>query len=348
MANIELIDKLAAEGVLSVDEFTELLSSYDAADRDHAASLAYRIARAEFGTALHAWGVIDISNICARECFCCGICRDSEIERYRLTVEEVLDCCAEGHRLGFRSFLLQSGEDPELTDDVIENLIWRVRKKFGDSAIALSFGERVRDTYERYFSAGADRYLLRHETADPEHYAKLHPRRMTLSNRIRALDDLKDIGFQVGCGMMIGTPFQTPELLAKDLAFLAEFDPSFATVGPFISSQATRFADEPRGSIELTLFVMSLVRIMLPDAGMPVMPTIAVMHSRGREMAVMAGANIVLPNLTPPVVREQFAVNDGRLTCGPEVAEGFGKLSTRMSAIGYTFASDRGDLPVRH
>lgn len=349
MSNIDLIDRLADEGVLSVEEFTELLSTYTAPDRDRAASLAYRMARAEFGCDLHAWGVIDISNICVRDCYYCGICRANEdVERYRLTVSEVLACCAEGHRLGFRTFLLRSAEDPEITDDFVEDMIWQIRKRFPGSAIALALGEHSRQTYERYFSAGADRYLLRHESADPEHYAQLHPRRMTLANRTRALQDLKDIGFQTGPGMLVGAPHQTAERLAKDLVFLADFDPALASVGAFLPTPGTKYAETPPGSLEKTLFVLSLVRIMLPDAGIPVLPSVASLHSRAREMAVMAGANILLPNLTPTVERGKFAPYDGLLTLGAEAADGFEKLTHRMGAIGYGFACDRGDLPVRH
>lgn len=348
MSNIDLIDRLAADGVLAEEEFTELLATYTAADRDYAAALAYRIARGQFGTQLHAWGVIDLTNHCSKDCFYCGLCRSNEaLERYRLSTEDVLRCCAEGHDLGIRTFVLQAAEDPEFGDDVADDLIWRVRKGFPDSAIALSFGERSRAAYQRYFDAGADRYLLRHETADAEHFAQLHPRRSTLANRIRCLEDLKSIGFETGCGMMVGTPYQTPLRLARDLLFIADFDPALVTVGPFLPSSSTKFTGSPAGSVEKTLFMLSLVRIILPDADLPVMTSIATAHPRGREMAVMAGANVVLPNLTPPADRAKYSLYDGRVTLGRDAAEGLAILMKRMAAIGYTLASDRGERQRR-
>jgi len=348
VSNIELIDRLAADGVLAEEDLEVLLATYTAADRDYAASLAYRIARGRFGTNLHAWGVIDITNNCSKDCFYCGLCRSNEaLERYRLSTEEVLACCSEGHRLGIRTFVLQAAEDPDFGDDVADDLIWRVRKGFPDSAIALSFGERSRAAYQRYFDAGADRYLLRHETADADHYAQLHPRRSTLANRIRCLEDLKSIGFETGSGMLVGTPFQTPLRLARDLLFLADFDPALVTVGPFLPASTTKFAEAPAGSVEKTLFVLSLVRIILPNADLPVMTSIATAHPRGREMAVMAGANIVMPNLTPPAERAKYALYDGRGTLGADAADGLEILKRRMAAIGYTLASDRGERRTR-
>lgn len=344
MSNIELIDRLAADGGLSEEEFTGLLSSYTAADRDYAAAMAYRIARGQFGTQLRAWGVIDVTTNCSRDCFYCDLRRDNEAqERHRLSADDVLRCCAEGHELGIRTFVLQAAEDPEFGDDVADDLIWRVRKGYPDSAIALAFGERPRSVYQRYFDAGADRYLLRHETADAEHFAQLHPRRCTLANRIRCLEDLKSIGFETGCGMMVGTPYQTPLRLARDLRFVADFDPALVTIGPFLPAAGTRFADAPAGSLEKTLFVLSLVRILLPDAGLPVLTSLATAHSRGREMAVMAGADILMVDLTPPAVRAKSARRDDRLAPSGDPAEGLELLRRRMGAIGYTLASDRGE-----
>lgn len=344
MSNKELIDRLAAHRRLSVDEFEELLSTYAAEDRDHATSRAYKASRDRFGSALYAWGVIEITNVCAKECFYCGLCRSNEgLERYRLTTDEILERCAEGHALGFRTFVLQAGEDPELTDDVAYDLIWAISKKFPDCAIALAFGEKSRGTYQRYFDAGADRYLLRHETADAEHFALLHPRRVTLANRIRCLEDLQAVGFQTGCGMMVGTPFQTPRHLAQDLAFIADFRPAIVTIAPFLPAATTKFADHPAGPLGLTLFVLSLVRLILPDALLPATSALAASHSRGHELAVMAGANVVMPNLTPPEHRAKYAPYDAKLTAGPEIAEGLEILAKRMDAIGYQLVPQRGD-----
>lgn len=337
VANTELIDALAADGALSLDEFEKLLTTYTAADRDHAASKAYRIARQQFGTSLTAWGVVSVSNVCTKECLYCGLRRSNEqVERFRLSPEDVVTAWAEGHRLGFRTVYLEGGDDPELTDESMEHVIWLVKKQFGDSTVTLEFGERTRGTYERYFEAGGDAYVLRHESADADHFASLHPRRMTLANRIRCLEDLKAVGFSTGCGMMIGSPFQTPAHLARDLAFIADFDPASVSIGPFVPSASTEFADQPAGSIDKTLFVLSLVRIMMPTVDLPVLTSVATVHPRGREMAVMAGANVVMPNLTPTVDRAKFAPYDHKIVSGAEAAEGFEILSRRMAAIGYS------------
>jgi len=337
VANTELIDALAADGALSLDEFEKLLTTYTAADRDHAASRAYRIAREQFGTHLGAWGVVSVSNVCTKDCLYCGLRRSNDtIERFRLSVDEVLGACDAGHRLGIRAFYLEGGDDPELTDESMEHVIWQVKKRFGDSDVILEFGERSRTTFECYFEAGGDAYVLRHESADADHFASLHPRRMTLANRIRCLEDLKAVGFSTGCGMMIGSPFQTPAHLARDLAFIADFDPASVSIGPFVPSASTEFADQPAGSIDKTLFVLSLVRIMMPTVDLPVLTSVATVHPRGREMAVMAGANVVMPNLTPTVDRAKFAPYDHKIVSGAEAAEGFEILSRRMAAIGYT------------
>ena len=344
MANTDLIDRLAAEGTLSAPELEALLSTYTPADREYATSRAYKVARARFGTALHAWGVIQITNECARDCYFCGIANTAaDVTRYRLTPEQILGCCEEGYRLGFRTFVLQGANDPDFTDDLTTDLIWTIRRKFPDCAITLALGERPKSSYQKFFDAGADRYLLRHETADAEHFGQLHPRRNTLANRMRCLRDLKEIGFQTGPGMLVGAPFQTPERIAKDLAFLAEFRPQVVVVGPFLPSPTAKLADHPAGSLEGTLFVLSLIRLMLPDALLPALASLTRLHPRGRELAVMSGANVLLPNLTPPDLRSHFGSCDAGRLSDEGVAAETARITKRMADLGYTFGHDRGD-----
>lgn len=343
MSNKELIDRLAATGGLSVDEFEELVSTYTADDRDYATSRAYKATRDRFGPVLYPWGVVAISTFCSKECFYCGLCRGAEpLPPFRLDPAEIVERCQAGYDLGCRSLVLESSYDPELTDDYAEELIWKVKKRFSDCALVLSFGERSRETYERYFNAGADRYLLRHETADAELFAKLHPRRVNLANRVRCLEDLQSVGFQTGCGMLVGLPFADNRTLARDLAFMADFKPAVASIFPFQPSHTLRFTDASPGQIGITLFVISLVRLALPDALIPASRSLAAVHPRGREMAVMGGANVLFANLTPQTVRAQYASDCAEIGC-PEIGEKLAKLTQRMDAIGYRMAAERGD-----
>ncbi len=347
--NRELIDALVAEGMLPRDDLVELISTFTPEDRDHATSKAYKITRARFGDSVYAAGVVEISNHCARDCYYCGLRHSREgLDRFRLTPDEIVECCQVGYDSGIRTFVLTGGDDVEVSDDLAEDVIWRIRRRFPDSAITLSLGEQPRSRYQRYFDAGADRYVLRHETANAAHFAQLHPRRETLASRVRCLEDLRDIGFQTGCGMMVGSPFQTPEYLAEDLEFLADFSPELVDVGPFLPHHATPLGEHPAAPVDLTLFMISLVRIVLPDVVMPVTSALGTLHRRGRELGIMAGANAVMPNLTPLDVRPLYELFDHQVTLGAEAVEGISVLKKRLDAIGYQIVVDRGDFRERN
>lgn len=341
MSTTHLIDRLRSDGGLELDEYEELLSTYTPADRDHATSLAYRLARARFGPRLFTWGVVEISNYCARDCYFCGLrASNGALERYRLSREEILAACAEGYARGCRTLVLQGGEEGAAEDDGVDGLIWAIRKRFPDTAIALALGEHGHTTFQRLYAAGADRYLLGHVTADAEHYAQLHPRRRTWAGRLRSLTDLRAIGYQVGAGMLVGLPLQSPHHLAQDLAFLQSFRPEIALVGTFRPAPDAPLGDHPAGSFERTLFLLSLVRIILPDVLLPCLTSVACAHPRGRELAVMAGANVVAPNLTPPRYQALYAPYAGKATTGVETIEGLDRLAERMAAIGYRLSGD--------
>ena len=336
---------LCDSGALSEEEFAELI---EARDEESAALLAERataVRRAVYGDAVYTRGLIEISNICKNDCLYCGLRRgNAALERYRLAPEEILACAEEGHRLGFRTFVLQGGEDGYYTDEVLCGVVSELKARFPDSAVTLSMGERGRESYRRLFEAGTDRYLLRHETADAAHYARLHPPEMSFENRMRCLRDLRDIGYQVGCGFMVGSPHQTARCLAKDLAFIQAFKPDMCGIGPFIPHRDTPFRAEPAGSLELTLFLLSVIRLIHPPVLLPATTALGTIHPRGREMGILAGANVVMPNLSPVGVREKYALYDGKICTGEESAQCRGCLERRMAAIGCHLAVDRGDI----
>lgn len=289
-------------------------------------------------------GLIELTNYCRNDCFYCGIRRSSgHIKRYALTEEQILDCCKKGYELGFRTFVLQGGENPRFNTKYMLGIISSIRNRFSDCAITLSLGEYSRETYQNYFNAGANRYLLRHETASPEHYEKLHPAGMTLENRKRCLYDIKDIGFQVGTGFMVGSPYQTYDDLAEDLLFIKEFKPHMVGIGPFIPAHSTPFENFPAGSLNLTILMMALTRILLPDVLLPSTTALGTIHPEGREMGLKAGGNVVMPNLSPVGVRGDYALYDNKIYTGEEAAESVQRLEARINAAGFEVSMKRGD-----
>ena len=317
----ELIAALEREHRLSEAEYAELIRGRDEEAAVLLAERASEVRRSVFGDAVYLRGLIEISSICRNNCLYCGIRRDNrQAERYRLTKEEILSCADEGYTLGFRTFVLQGGED-------------------------LFFTERSRESYQALHDAGADRYLLRHETADDAHYAKLHPEEMSFENRMRCLRELKDIGYQMGCGFMVGSPFQTPETLAKDLKFIETFRPEMCGIGPFIPHRNTPFRDETPGTLELTLFLLSVIRLILPEVLLPATTALGTIHPRGRELGILAGANVVMPNLSPVVVRKKYELYDNKICTGEESAQCVDCLAARLEAVGCHPAVDRGDAP---
>ena len=341
-----IIQKLLKTHSLSLAEYERLLTERTP---ESAALLRERAVSAReevFGNRVFVRGLIEISSFCKNDCYYCGLrCGNKRAERYRLTREEILACCEEGYRLGFRTFVLQGGEDPHFTDDFLCELIERIKGAFPDVAVTLSLGERCRESYQRLFDAGADRYLLRHETRDEAHYRQLHPAELSLENRLRCLSDLKEIGYQVGCGFMVGSPGQTAAHLAKDLKFIEEFHPHMCGIGPFIPQKDTPFGKEPGGSVELTLYLLSILRLMIPTLLLPATTALGTLDPKGREKGILAGANVVMPNLSPASVRKKYALYDGKICTGEEAAECKGCLERRMASIGYEVVTDRGDAP---
>lgn len=342
---LALIDRLAEYHGLAADEYAELIRRRD----DEAAALlaarADAARRAIYGNAVYTRGLIEISNICKNDCLYCGIRRSNpHLERYRLGPEAILDCAAEGHALGFRTFVLQGGEDAWYTDDVLCALVAQLKARFPDSAVTLSLGERGYESFRRLRDAGADRYLLRHETADPGHYARLHPPGMSFEHRVQCLRDLRDLGYQVGCGFMVGSPYQTPEALAADLRFVQAFKPEMCGIGPFIPHHDTPFRDMPAGTLELTLFLLSIIRLIHPPVLLPATTALGTIDPQGREKGILAGANVVMPNLSPVAVRKQYALYDNKICTGDESAQCRHCLDRRMEAIGYRLVVDRGDI----
>ena len=296
---------------------------------------------------MYTRGLIEFTNYCKNDCYYCGIRRSNpNAKRYRLTEEEILACCENGYELGFRTFVLQGGEDPYFNDDRMVDIVRKIRAGYPDCAITLSIGEKSYESYKRFREAGADRYLLRHETANDVHYRKLHPEEMRLEARKQCLYDLKTLGYQVGAGFMVGSPGQTAETLADDLVFLKELNPEMVGIGPFIPHHDTKFADEPAGSVELTLFLLSVLRIILPKCLLPATTALGTADPRGREKGLLAGANVVMPNLSPVKDRKKYELYDNKICTGDEAAECRVCLKNRVKSVGFELVEDRGDVAL--
>ena len=339
-----LIDKLQKRQSLTLSEYQQLIENYDSDLMAYTAEKAREAAEKHYGNKIYIRGLIEISNYCKNDCYYCGIRKSNgNCKRYRLSEEEILWCCDEGYGLGFRTFVLQGGEDGHYTDDLLCRVISKIKDKHPDCAVTLSLGERPKESYQRLFNAGADRYLLRHETATKEHYEKLHPESLSFQERMRCLSELKDTGYQVGCGFMIGSPFQTTEHLAKDLKFIEEFSPHMCGIGPFITHKDTPFRDEKSGSVELTIFLLSLIRLIKPNILLPATTALGTLDEKGREKGILAGANVIMPNLSPLSVREKYMLYDNKIATGQESAQCVEELKARMKEIGYEVVTDRGD-----
>ncbi len=343
----KLIEKLSREHRLTTQEYAYLIRHRTPEAAAQLAAAADTARKAVYGNAVYIRGLIEISNICKNDCLYCGIRRSNRnCQRYRLTPEEILECCEEGYRLGFRTFVMQGGEDCYYSDTLLCELLQTIKGKYPDCAVTLSLGERSRESYQALFDAGADRYLLRHETADQEHYEKLHPADMSFSNRMNCLRDLKEIGYQVGCGFMVGSPHQTADTLAKDLKFIEEFQPHMCGIGPFIPQKDTPFGQKTAGTLELTTYLLSIIRLIRPNILLPSTTALGTIHPTGREMGILAGANVVMPNLSPSAVRKKYTLYDNKVSDGDESAQRVNSLKQRMSAIGYEIVTDRGDIKM--
>lgn len=339
-----LIDQLTEKHSLSKSDWVEVIEGLSPELSAYAAQKAVSVREKIYGKAVYTRGLIEFSNYCKNDCRYCGIRRSNKCaDRYRLSEDEILSCCREGYSLGFRTFVLQSGEDCYYTDDRMEEIIRSIKKAYPDCALTLSIGEREEISYRRFFDAGADRYLLRHETADKAHYERLHPAGMSFDHRINCLWTLKSIGYQVGCGLMVGSPGQTSETLAEDMIFIKELQPDMVGIGPFIPHHETPLGKEPAGSLEMTLYLLSLLRLIKPNLLLPATTALGTIDPKGRELGILRGANVVMPNLSPVRVRKKYDLYDNKICTGDEAAECRHCLGRRMESIGYGLVIDRGD-----
>ena len=329
----DLPDELLLQLIDHVGDDTALFEAADQVRREH------------YGTDVFLRGLIEFTNYCKNDCYYCGIRRSNRCaERYRLTPEQILSCCENGYAMGFRTFVLQGGEDPRNTDEAICSLVDQIKTRYPDCAVTLSIGEKPRSSYQAYFDAGTDRYLLRHETATDAHYRRLHPEELSLANRKRCLFDLKEIGFQVGAGFMVGSPGQTTKELLADLRFLQQLQPDMIGIGPFIPNHETPFAQEKPGTLELTLRMLSILRLMFPYVLLPATTALGTISPIGRELGLKAGANVMMPNLTPTDARKNYDLYDNKICMDEDAGKCRGCQENRVNSVGYRIVSDRGDV----
>ncbi len=344
-----LISKLITTHSLEEKEYKELIDHRDEESALMLQKEAVRIRKEIYGDSVFIRGLIEVSNICKNDCYYCGIRKSNRnCDRYRLGKEEILSCCKDGYALGFRTFVMQGGEDGFFTDSFLCEVISEIKSLYPDCAVTLSLGERRRESYERLYKAGADRYLLRHETADEKHYSRLHPESLTLEKRRECLYNLKEVGFQVGCGFMVGSPYQTSDTLAKDLKFIESFKPDMVGIGPFIPHKDTPFRDFPAGSADLTCYLLSIIRIIHPPVLLPSTTALGSLEEGGREKGILHGANVIMPNLSPTDVRDKYMLYNNKLSTGAESAQKLNELKKKIEGIGYRIVCDRGDIKNLH
>ncbi len=339
-----LIDKLAYTSILSKQELQLLIAERTLESERYLFIKAQEVREKYYGKAVYLRGLIEFSNYCKNDCYYCGIRKSNlHASRYRLTKEQILQCCLNGYAMGFRTFVLQGGDDRAYSDELMVDIVTTIRQQFPDCAITLSIGERSKETYQSFYNAGADRYLLRHESANKEHYHQLHPSRMRAENRRQALYDLKEVGFQVGSGFMVGSPFQTVEHLAEDLLFLAELRPQMVGIGPFMPHHDTPFAHFQGGSVDLTLFMLAMLRLILPASLLPSTTALGSADPSGREKGLLAGANVIMPNLTPVEARSKYLLYDNKVGTEDDAATSLGEIKERVKQTGYFIEINRGD-----
>ena len=342
-----LVEKLKKYHRLTQREYRYLIDNRTEESAQILAEEARKIKTEIYGDTVFIRGLIEISNICKNDCYYCGIRKSNKnCERYRLSKEDILSSVDEGYALGFKTFVMQGGEDGHFTDSVLMDLIGEIKAKYPDCAVTLSLGERSFESYKTLKASGADRYLLRHETADSKHYGKLHPKELTLKNRKKCLKNLRKAGFQTGCGFMVGSPYQTTKHLAKDLKFIESFKPDMCGIGPFIPHKDTPFKDYGAGSAELTCYLLSIIRIIHPPVLLPATTALGSISGDGRQRGILSGANVIMPNLSPVAVRDKYALYNNKLHSGAEAAENLKLLKKQMAEIGQTIVSDRGDIKL--
>lgn len=343
MINKTTIKKLSETSDLTDIELKELLEN-DSLDEELYIE-ADKVRKANYGLDVYIRGLIEFTNNCKNNCYYCGLrAENKEIERYRLSKDEILNCCKEGYQLGYRTFVLQGGEDIFYTDEKICDIISSIKNLHSDVAVTLSIGEKKEESYLAYKKAGADRYLLRHETANTNHYAKLHPQNMILENRKHCLKVLKKLGYQVGSGFMVGSPFQTTENIIEDLRFLQELSPDMIGIGPYITHHNTPFKDQKNGDVKLTLKLLSILRLMFPYVLLPATTALGTISPNGRELGLKAGANVVMPNLSPKSVRKKYEIYENKICTGEESAQCRRCLERRIESTGYKITIAKGDV----
>lgn len=341
---LALLHELRASRTLPDERLTELLECTDSSVLEELYRLAREVQMAHYGRAVYIRGLIELTNVCRNDCYYCGIRRSNrELNRYRLGHDEVLAACAEGYALGFRTFVLQGGEDPYWTEARLVRLLEEMHARYPSCAITLSLGEWARASYKAFRDAGASRYLLRHESYDARHYRELHPEELSAARRQTCLSELKALGYQTGTGIMVGSPRQRLEHILKDIRFIEQLQPEMIGIGPFLPHRATPFRHEPPGSLELTLKLLSIFRLMHPRALIPSTTALATLHPEGRLRGILAGANVVMPNLSPRAVRSQYQLYDNKAALGAEAAEGLALLRSQLEGIGYELSFARGD-----
>lgn len=337
-----IIDKLKSDKNLSDKELKNLI---DTDDNDYLFTTADGVRRQVYGDSVYVRGLIEISNHCKNNCFYCGLRGGNKLlNRYRLSEDDIINCADEGYKLGIRTFVLQGGEDLSITDKDICSIVSHLKTKHPDCAITLSIGEKSRESYKLYKEAGTDRYLLRHEAADKKLYSLLHPDNMSIDRRKRCLWDLKELGFQVGAGFMVGAPYQTLDHLVSDIRFMIELEPDMIGIGPFLPHSSTPFANEAKGSMKQCLNLISILRLIFPHALIPSTTALATIHPQGRELGLKAGANVLMPNLSPAILRKLYSLYNDKACTDKEAAENIKDIQTDVEKIGYHLVIDRGDV----
>lgn len=344
----QLIDKLCLKEPLSKEEFVTLIGLTKEDDFAYLCIKANQIKEETFGKYVYIRGLIEFTNYCKNDCYYCGIrCSNKKAQRYRLSFEDILASCDMGEQLGIQTYVLQGGEDPFFTDEKLIEIVQKIKEKYPHKAITLSVGERTDESYLKLKKNGVDRYLLRHETATKSHYEQLHPGNLTLENRLECLRKLKQAGFQTGAGFMVGSPFQNDEHLANDLLLLKELQPEMVGIGPFIHHNDTPFKDFSDGSVRKTVLMVALTRLLLPKALIPSTTALASLNQDGRKMALLSGANVVMPNLTPAGNRKKYLLYQNKISAGEETAECFHQLKEEIESIGLKMDLFRGDFPEK-
>lgn len=338
--------KLIREHSLSAAEWRILLENPTPELTEVLRQSARELTDRMFGRQVYVRGLIEFTNICKKDCYYCGIRKSNSCaERYRLSEEEILQCCKDGYTAGFRTFVLQGGEDGYFTEERLCHLIKEIHREYPECAVTLSVGEWERESYRKFYEAGAERFLLRQETSDEAHYGKLHPSGQMFSTRMECLYNLKEIGYQTGCGFLVGSPYQTLDCIIEDLLFLERFRPQMVGIGPFLPAKNTPFSEQPAGSSELTLLLLSVIRLMLPEVLLPATTALGTARKDGRLQGLLHGANVIMPNLSPKRVREKYALYDNKIHSGNEAAEHLEALRAELAKEDFTVAISRGDAP---